>query len=63
IMCAEAAWQRCHRQIIADWLIAAGADVRHIVDTGRIEPARLNPSAAITPDGEVIYPGSQQPLI
>ena len=63
IMCAEAAWQRCHRQLIADWLIAAGADVRHIVDAGRIEPARLNPGAAITPDGEVIYPGSQQPLI
>ena len=32
IICAEAAWQRCHRQIIADWLIATGADVRHIVD-------------------------------
>jgi uncharacterized protein (DUF488 family) len=63
IMCAEAAWQRCHRQIIADWLLVAGADVRHIVGAGRIEPARLNPAAEIEADGAVVYPGSQRPLI
>ncbi len=60
LMCAEAAWQRCHRQIIADWLLAADADVRHIVDAGRIEPARLNPAAEILVDGAVVYPASQQ---
>lgn len=63
VMCAEIAWQRCHRQIIADWLLAAGADVRHIVDTGRIEPARLNQGAEALPDGAVVYPvPRQQPL-
>jgi uncharacterized protein (DUF488 family) len=63
IMCAEAAWQRCHRQIIADWLLAAGADVHHIIDAARVEPARINPGAEILPEGTVIYPGSQPPLI
>ena len=63
IMCAEAAWQRCHRQIIADWLLAADVDVRHIVHAGRIEPARLNPGADALPDGAVTYPAPlQQPL-
>jgi Protein of unknown function, DUF488 len=31
VMCAEAVWWRCHRRIIADYLIAAGFDVRHIL--------------------------------
>ena len=63
VMCAEAAWQRCHRQIIADWLLAAGAEVHHMVDATRVEPARLNPGAEILPDGAVTYPAPlQQPL-
>ena len=54
-------WRREHRCAI---MCAEAAGPRgHIVDAGRIEPAQLNPGAAITPDGEVIYPGSQQPLI
>jgi hypothetical protein len=61
-MCAEAAWQRCHRQIIADWLLAAGADVRHIIDARRTEPAHLNPGALVLPDGAVTYPAPQQLL-
>jgi uncharacterized protein (DUF488 family) len=62
IMCAEAAWQRCHRQIIADWLLVAGAVVRHIVGPGRIEPARLNPAAQVQPDGAVHYPAAHGEL-
>ena len=30
IMCAEAVWWRCHRQLIADALVARGVEVRHI---------------------------------
>lgn len=59
IMCAEAAWQRCHRQIITDWLIAAGRPVRHILAPGRTEPARLNTAATVQADGTVHYPPSQ----
>ncbi len=54
VMCAEAVWWRCHRRIIADYLIAAGVEVRHILD-GKIEPARLTPEATVTPDGGVLY--------
>ena len=31
IMCAEAVWWRCHRRIIADYLLAEGQEVRHIL--------------------------------
>jgi uncharacterized protein (DUF488 family) len=54
IMCAEAVWWRCHRRIIADYLIAAGIAVEHILD-GKIEPARLTPEATVTPEGGVLY--------
>lgn len=54
VMCAEAVWWRCHRRIIADYLIAAGLAVEHILD-GKIEPAKLTPGASIRPDGSVLY--------
>ncbi len=55
IMCAEAVWWRCHRRIVADWLIAADETVRHIM-VSRIEEARLNPGAHVGPQGSVTYP-------
>ncbi len=30
VMCAEAVWWQCHRQLIADALVARGVEVRHI---------------------------------
>ncbi|HWI25636.1 MAG TPA: DUF488 domain-containing protein [Stellaceae bacterium] len=54
VMCAEAVWWRCHRRIIADYLIAAGLAVEHILD-GKIEPAKLTPGASIRPDGSILY--------
>jgi uncharacterized protein (DUF488 family) len=56
IMCAEAVWWRCHRRIIADYLISAGDTVFHILGAGKIEPAKLTPAARQTPDGTLIYP-------
>ena len=55
VMCAEAVWWRCHRRIIADYVIAAGLPVEHILAAGKIEPARLTPGATIRPDGSVLY--------
>lgn len=51
IMCAEAVWWRCHRRIIADYLIAAGEQVFHILAPGRIEPARITEAARVASDG------------
>lgn len=62
IMCAEAVWWRCHRRIIADYLLAAGEEVRHILGPGQIEPAALTPGAVPQADGAVHYPGEQGEL-
>jgi len=56
IMCAEALWWRCHRRIIADYLLALGEDVFHIMGPGKIERASLTPAAAREPDGGLVYP-------
>src|SRR5262249_53589556 len=45
IMCAETMWWRCHRRIITDYLLAAGATVFHILAPGKIEAATMNEAA------------------
>jgi len=57
-MCAEALWWRCHRRIIADYLLARGERVSHILGEGRIEPARMTPGAVPQPDGTIVYPAA-----
>jgi uncharacterized protein (DUF488 family) len=55
IMCAEAVWWRCHRRIIADYLICAGESVFHILGN-RVDRAVLTPGAIRHADGTVTYP-------
>ena len=57
IMCAEAVWWRCHRRIIADYLIAAGETVFHILGANHVAPAYLTPGAVLTAGGTLSYPG------
>ena len=57
IMCAEAVWWRCHRRIVADYLLAGEVSVAHIMPAGKIEPARLTPGAVPQPDGTILYSG------
>ena len=47
IMCAEVLWWRCHRRIIADYLLADGAAVFHILGRHDIKPAVLTPGVAL----------------
>ncbi len=56
IMCAEAVWWRCHRQLIADALLARGIDVRHITSAAAAAPHRLTEFARAD-QGSVTYPG------
>ncbi|MBS0611713.1 MAG: DUF488 domain-containing protein [Proteobacteria bacterium] len=56
IMCSEAVWWRCHRRIIADYLLADGVSVGHIMDLNSIQPARLTPGARRVLDEVLIYP-------
>ncbi|ACG77609.1 conserved hypothetical protein [Phenylobacterium zucineum HLK1] len=58
IMCAEAVWWRCHRRIIADYLLAAGEEVRHILGPAHVELAHLTPGAVVHGDGRVTYPAA-----
>ncbi|HEY4351045.1 MAG TPA: DUF488 domain-containing protein [Paraburkholderia sp.] len=56
IMCAETVWWRCHRRIIADYLIARGEQVVHIVDAENVGAATLTPGARLEADGTLTYP-------
>jgi uncharacterized protein (DUF488 family) len=56
IMCAEAVWWRCQWRIIADYLIAAGEMVLHILGPNQIEQAQLTGAAKLGPTGALTYP-------
>jgi uncharacterized protein (DUF488 family) len=58
IMCAEAVWWRCHRRIIADYLIAADREVFHLMDGAKVVPARPTPGLEVTAEG-IHYPAPQ----
>jgi len=55
MMCAEADWRQCHRQIVTDHLLQAGEPVMHIGADG-IVPALLNPAAKVDEAGRLTYP-------
>jgi uncharacterized protein (DUF488 family) len=56
VMCAEAVWWRCHRQLIADALVARGIDVRHITSP-TAAPAHTLTDFAQADTGRVTYRG------
>ena len=58
IMCSEAVWWRCHRRIIADYLLLRGVPVLHLMGAGRIDPATLTP-AAEERDRHLVYPAPE----
>jgi uncharacterized protein (DUF488 family) len=55
IMCAEAAWQQCHRGLISDALRANGHKVVHILRAGGLEPHPWTAPARLL-DGRLSYP-------
>lgn len=60
IMCAEAVWWRCHRRIVADYLILNGREVLHLLGEKRVERAAMAPGAA--PNAEQLtYPAASTP--
>ncbi len=60
IMCAEAVWWRCHRRIIADYLLAEGVPVAHIMGHDKIKPAKLTPGVRLLAGGTLIYPAAEE---
>lgn len=51
IMCAEAVWWRCHRRIVADYLMNAGRTVYHLMAKDEVDPAKMTEGAVpVGPD-------------
>jgi uncharacterized protein (DUF488 family) len=59
IMCAEQAWQQCHRGLISDYSKAGGVEVTHILSRGRAEPHPWTSAARIT-NGKLSYAGTAE---
>ena len=59
IMCSEAVWWRCHRRIIADYLLSAGRDVFHLMDHDKVVRAKPTPGMTIVGDG-IHYPAADE---
>ena len=59
-MCAEAVWWRCHRRIVADYLLARGVPVEHIMGFDKVTPATLTPGALVLADGTLRYPAPEE---
>jgi uncharacterized protein (DUF488 family) len=58
IMCSEAVWWRCHRRIVADYLLHERRSVFHLMGPARVEPAKLTKAA--TAHGDMLaYPAAQ----
>ncbi|HMC91805.1 MAG TPA: DUF488 domain-containing protein [Allosphingosinicella sp.] len=55
IMCAEAVWWRCHRRLVADYLLADGREVFHLMGDARADPAKMTPAAVRVGEG-LAYP-------
>ena len=58
IMCAEAVWWRCHRRIIADYLLVRGIPVVHIMGSNKTDRATITPGARPLADGTLLYPAA-----
>ncbi len=54
VMCAEQAWQQCHRGLISDYLKVRGIEVTHIVDQRTVEPHPWTAAARIA-NGKLSY--------
>ncbi|HET9839916.1 MAG TPA: DUF488 domain-containing protein [Candidatus Angelobacter sp.] len=56
IMCAEQLYFRCHRLLVADYLVAHGHTVLHILDEKPPRPHTLTKEARLV-DGRLVYRG------
>lgn len=64
VMCSESVWWRCHRKMIADFLVLVrGVEVRHLMHDGALRPHRPSPQARRLPERDVmVYDAGQVPL-
>jgi uncharacterized protein (DUF488 family) len=64
VMCSESLWWRCHRRLLADFVVVArGVEVRHLMHDGRVEPHRPSPGLRLRDDGLLVYDLGQTELL
>jgi len=61
VMCAERDPAHCHRSLIADWWVAHGHAVVHLLEERETQEHRLNPLARLE-EGRLVYGGVQKNL-
>jgi len=60
LMCSESVWWRCHRRLVADYLVLVKSwDVRDLMHDGRAELHRLTAGARLV-DGRLRYDGRSE---
>jgi uncharacterized protein (DUF488 family) len=64
VMCAESVWWRCHRKMIADFLVLVReVEVRHLLHDGTLRSHRPSPEARLASEGRLlVYDAGQPPL-
>src|SRR3546814_20932277 len=58
-MCSEAVWWRCHRRIVADYLLLRGRSVLHLMGSNRAELAKMNEGAR-RKGAELVSPAAER---
>jgi uncharacterized protein (DUF488 family) len=61
VLCAEADWTRCHRQLLADALTLRGLDIVHLDSAGGRQSHLLTPRLTLS-GGKPIYPAPGEQL-
>jgi len=62
VMCAEAAWWRCHRRLIADALLVRGWSVRHLGLRAQPPTHELTAFAVRGPGDALTYPAVREAM-
>lgn len=64
VMCAESVWWRCHRKLVADFLVLVkGIEVYHLMHDGSVQSHRPSSEARRSPDLQsLIYDAGQSSL-
>ena len=59
MMCSESVWWRCHRRMIADFVVLVrGVDVRHLMPDGRLVAHRPTEGVRVREDRLLVYDGA-----
>ncbi len=63
IMCAESVWWRCHRRMVADFVVLSrSVPVLHLMHNGRSQQHIPSDLARVRDDGLLVYDAGQPPL-